>query len=76
MRNAVAGLKSGSTCCPGALARRLGVTQRDLRPVLVRLAEAGHVRISQGGAARDLRSLRGPYRVGAAPMTAVDRHHV
>ena len=64
VRKAVDTLKPGTTCCPVALARRLGVTQRELRPVLVRLARTGGVRISQHGVARDLRTLRGPYRLG------------
>jgi hypothetical protein len=64
VRKAVDTLKPGTTWCPGALAVRLGVTQRELRPVLVRLAGTGRLRITQQGVARDLRTLRGPYRVG------------
>jgi len=66
VRQVVEALRPGTTCCPGALARSVGVTPRELRPVLVRLAEDGRVRITQGGVPRDLRTLRGPYRVGPA----------
>ena len=73
VRKAVDTLKPGTTWCPGALAVRLGVTQRELRPVLVRLAETGRVRITQQGVARDLRTLRGPYRVGPGAKGPHDR---
>jgi hypothetical protein len=63
---ALAALRPGATCCPGTLARRLGMTPAALRPVLARLAAAGRVRITQGGLPRDLATLRGPYRVMAA----------
>jgi hypothetical protein len=63
---ALAGVRPGTTCCPGTLARRLGTTPAALRPVLARLAAAGRVRITQGGLPRDLATLRGPYRVTAA----------
>ena len=66
VRRAVARLQPGTTCCPGELARQLGTTQAELRPVLRRMAQEGHVRITQRGQERDLATLRGPYRVGAA----------
>lgn len=66
VRRALARLQPGTTCCPGELARRLGTTQAELRPVLQRLAQAGRVRITQRGQERDLATLRGPYRVGPA----------
>jgi len=62
---ALAGVRPGTTCCPGTLARRLGTTPAALRPVLARLAAAGRVRITQGGLPRDLATLHGPYRVTA-----------
>ncbi len=64
---ALAGLRPGTSCCPGTLARRLGTTPAVLRPILARLAAAGRVRITQQGRPRDLATLRGPYRVAAAP---------
>lgn len=64
---ALAGLRPGSSCCPGTLSRRLGTTPATLRPILARLAAAGRVRITQQGRPRDLATLRGPYRVAAAP---------
>jgi DNA-binding MarR family transcriptional regulator len=64
---ALAGLRPGASCCPGTLARRLGTTPGTLRPILARLAAAGRVRITQQGRPRDLATLRGPYRVAAAP---------
>ena len=64
---ALAGLRPGTSCCPGTLARRLGTTPATLRPILARLAAAGRVRITQQGRPRDLATLRGPYRVAAAP---------
>lgn len=66
MTAALAALRPGVTCCPGTLARRLGTTPAVLRPVLVRLAAAGRIRITQGGHPADLASLRGPYRVAPA----------
>ncbi|MFZ9839926.1 MAG: DUF3253 domain-containing protein [Opitutaceae bacterium] len=66
MLAALAGLRPGTSCCPGTLARRLGKTPAALRPVLARLAAAGRVRITQQGRPRDLASLRGPYRVASA----------
>lgn len=59
----LAKLGPGTTACPGEVARKLGTTQRELRPVLARLAEAGEISVSQRGAQADLRTLRGPYRV-------------
>lgn len=64
---ALAGLRPGSSCCPGTLARRLETTPATLRPILARLAAAGRVRITQQGRPRDLATLRGPYRVASAP---------
>jgi DNA-binding IscR family transcriptional regulator len=64
---ALAGLRPGTSCCPGTLARRLGTTPAVLRPILAPLAAAGRVRITQQGRPRDLATLRGPYRVAAAP---------
>lgn len=59
-------LRAGATICPGELARRLGTTQASLRPVLIALAEAGAIRVTQRGAPAELRTLRGPYRVARA----------
>ncbi len=67
MLAALAGVRPGTTCCPGTLARQLGTTPAALRPVLARLAADGHVRITQRGHPRDLATLRGPYRVALAP---------
>ena len=59
----LAALRPGATLCPGELARRLGSTQAQLRPLLQTLADAGRIAITQRGAPADLRTLRGPYRV-------------
>lgn len=57
------GLRPGATMCPGELARRLGATQADLRPVLAKLAAERRILVMQRGAPADLATLRGPYRV-------------
>jgi predicted ArsR family transcriptional regulator len=59
----LAKLAPGATACPGEVARKLGTTQRELRPVLSELAAAGSIAVSQRGAPADLRTLRGPYRI-------------
>lgn len=64
-------LRPGATICPGELARRLGSTQAELRPVLSRLASDRRIRITQRGVPADLVRLRGPYRV--APSGPSDR---
>ncbi|MEM1058574.1 MAG: DUF3253 domain-containing protein [Verrucomicrobiota bacterium] len=57
-------LKPEGTMCPGQLAKILGSTQKELRPLYVQLAREGRVVISQGGVrVRDFESLRGAYRV-------------
>jgi len=62
----LAKLAPGTTACPGDVARRLGRTQRKLRPVFAAMAEAGTLRITQRGEPADLARLRGPYRIAAA----------
>jgi hypothetical protein len=59
----LAELSPGATACPGTVARKLGTTQRELRPVLVELAVAGAITVTQRGAAANLRTLQGPYRI-------------
>ena len=59
-------LRPGATICPGELARRLGGTQASLRPLLIELAKAGCVKITQRGRPADLEIVRGPYRVARA----------
>jgi len=59
----LAAVRDGATVCPGDVARKLGTTQRELRPVLAELARAGKIAVTQRGRAADLRTLRGPYRV-------------
>ena len=59
----LATLRDGATACPGDVARKLGTTQHELRPVLAELARAGKIAVTQRGRAADLRTLRGPYRV-------------
>ena len=66
MLAALAGVRPGTTCCPGTLARQLGTTPAALRPVLARLAAAGRIRITQGGHPADLATLHSPYRVAPA----------
>ena len=39
---ALAGLRPGTSCCPGTLARRLGTTSAALRPILAPLAASRH----------------------------------
>ena len=56
-------LKPGATMCPGELARRLGTTQKALRPTLVELQQSGVIKVTQGGKPKSLASVRGPYRV-------------
>lgn len=56
-------LKPGATMCPGELARRLGTTQKALRPTLVELQQRGVIKVTQGGKPKSLASVRGPYRV-------------
>ena len=60
----LAKLEKGATACPGAVARQLGTTQRELRPVLAELADRGRIAVFQRGAKADLKTLRGPYRIG------------
>ena len=60
-------LAAGATACPGKVARSLGTTQRELRPVLVGLARTRKIVVTQGGVAADLETLRGPYRVALRP---------
>jgi DNA-binding transcriptional ArsR family regulator len=59
----LARVSAGATLCPGELARRLGTTQRALRPTLAALEARGLVRCSQRGVVRRLAEIRGPYRV-------------
>jgi hypothetical protein len=56
----------GSTLCPGTLARDLGVSTDTLRPHLSELQQSQRITITQGGMARPLSEVRGPYRVGLA----------
>ena len=58
----LARLAPRTTLCPGTLARRLGRTAAELRPVLVELQVNGRVAVFQRGAPADLKTLRGPYR--------------
>lgn len=62
----------GKTACPGRLARSLGSQQKDLRPVLARLAKAGRIAVTQRGKRCDLATLRGPYRVALLARLGVD----
>lgn len=66
----LAQLAPRTTLCPGALAKRLGRTAADLRPVLVELQVRGRVAIFQRGAPADLKTLRGPYRVASGAESA------
>lgn len=59
----LARVRAGRTLCPGELARRLGTTQRALRPTLAALEARGLVRCSQRGVVKRLAEIRGPYRV-------------
>lgn len=59
----MADLPTGSTMCPGKLARKLGIDARTLRPVCAAMRAAGELRVTQGGVPADLATLRGPYRL-------------
>jgi hypothetical protein len=69
----LAKLAPGTTACPGDVARRLGRTQRELRPIFAAMAAAGTVRITQRGVPADLATVRGPYRVAAAGRDAASK---
>ncbi len=56
-------LRSGTTLCPGELARQLGTTPRALRPTLAALEARGALVVAQRGVVRPWREVRGPYRV-------------
>ncbi|MFQ3670378.1 MAG: DUF3253 domain-containing protein [Verrucomicrobiia bacterium] len=64
-------LRSGTSLCPGQLARELGLNPRALRSDLIRLQRQGRVRVTQGGQGVDLATARGPYRV--APGERAER---
>ena len=65
---------AGKTICPSDVARRMQpdwrVLMPDVRRVAADLSDQGHIVATQRGAAVDIRTVRGPIRLGVSQQTA------
>ncbi len=66
-------LPTGTTMCPGTLARESGTVLSNIREDLLDLASGGEVRLTQQGKVVSPRRLKGPFRVSLPKVSKSKR---